>query len=114
MTVIEVPYKLPWGPILKFSMLEKIGKWLRKRFMNYIGPNFDPRNYWYLATSPTFSKIARDTDVVISTYGPEVAHYIGCKMKILCPSILWIADYRDLWSENPSYVDVSKKLKKKF
>ena len=49
--------------------------------MNYIGPNFDPRNYWYLATSPTFSKIARDTDVVISTYGPEVAHYIGCKMK---------------------------------
>ena len=112
--VIELPYSLFWGPILKFSFIEKIGKFLRKKFTNYIGPSFDPRNAWFLSSSPIFSKLTRESDVVISTYGPEVSHYIGCKMKILNPSTFWIADYRDLWFNNPSLVNASKKLKEKI
>ena len=112
--VIEVPYSLFWGPVLKFSFIEKIGKFLRKKFTNYIGPSYDPRNAWFLSSSPIFSKLTRESDVVISTYGPEVAHYIGCKMKILNPLIYWIADYRDLWSNNPSLINASKKLKEKI
>ena len=112
--VIEVPYQLFLGPILKFPFIGKIGKWFRKKFVNYLGPNLDPRKAWFLATSPIFSKLARESDVVISTYGPEVAHIIGCRMKMLCPSIYWIADYRDLWSGNPSFESASKILKEKI
>lgn len=112
--VIETPYKLFWGPILKFSLIEKTSKLLRKKFLNYIGPYFDPRNTWYSATSPVFSKLARDTDILISTYGPEAAHTIGSKMKIINPKIYWVADYRDLWTENPSFIDLNKRLKEKI
>ena len=112
--VIELPYYLFWSPLLKFPFIEKIGKWFKKKFSNYLEPSYDPRNYWYYSTSPIFSKIARNVDVVISTYGPEVSHSIGCKMKILNPSIYWIADYRDLWSENPGLDDAPKKLKNKI
>ena len=87
---------------------------VKKKLGNYLEPSYDPRNNWFYSTSPFFSKLARNSDVVISTYGPEVAHIIGCKMKILNPSIYWIADYRDLWSDNPGLVDASKKLKEKI
>ena len=112
--VIELPYRLFWGPILKISFIEKIGKWLRKKFMNYLGPNYNPRNYWFFSSSPVFSRLARETDVVISTYGPEAAHIIGSKMKIISPSIYWIADYRDQWSENPSFEGASKNFKEEI
>tara|TARA_B110000027_G_scaffold50434_2_gene55089 strand:+ start:2155 stop:4587 length:2433 start_codon:yes stop_codon:yes gene_type:complete len=113
--VIEMPYPSFFGSwFLKFSSIEKIAKLIRFKFANFLGKDNDPRNNWFLTSSPIFSKIARDTDVVISTYGPEVAHVIGCRMKMLCPSIYWIADYRDLWSDNPNFVTISKKLKEKI
>ena len=112
--VIEIPYELFWGPILKFSSVEKIGKWVRRKFTNYLGPSYDPRNSWFSSTAPIFSKLARESDVVISTYGPEVSHIIGCRMKILNPSIYWIADYRDLWTYNPSLINASKQLREKI
>ncbi len=112
--VIEVPYKINGGSVLKIPLIEKLGKWLRRKFINYLGPNSDPRNYWLYATSPIFSKLARESDVVVSTYGPEVAHIIGSRMKNLNPSIYWIADYRDLWSENPVFFTAPKRLKEKI
>ena len=112
--VIELPYSLFWTPLLKFPYIEKTIKWLKKIFGNYLEPSYNPRNHWFDSTSPTFSKLARECDVVISTYGPEVSHIIGYKMKILNPSIFWIADYRDLWSDNPGLEGISKKIKKKI
>ena len=79
--------------------------------MNYLGPNYNPRNYWFFSSSTVFSRLARESDVVISTYGPEAAHIIGSRMKIISPSIYWIADYRDQWSENPSFDGASKNFK---
>lgn len=87
---------------------------VKKIFGNYLEPSYNPRNHWFNSTSPIFSKLARECDVVISTYGPEVSHIIGYKMKILNPSIFWIADYRDLWSDNPGLEGVSKKIKNKI
>ena len=112
--VIEMPYQFFGSWIVKFSYIEKIAKLLRFKLLNYLGEDNDPRNNWFLTSSPIFSKIARESDVVISTYGPEVSHIIGYKMKLLCPSIYWIADYRDLWSDNPNLINVSKKLKEKI
>ena len=95
---------------LKFNYVEKFGKWVRKKFINYIGSNYDPRNAWSIASSPVFCKLVRETDIAISTYGPEASHVIGSRMKIINPSLFWIADYRDLWSDNISFVDVPKKI----
>ena len=112
--VIEVPYQFFGKWIIQFSYIEKIAKLLRFRFFKFIGTDNDPRKNWFLTSSPFFSKIARESDIVISTYGPEVSHIIGCRMKMLCPSIYWIADYRDLWSDNPNLADTPKKLKEKI
>ena len=112
--VIEIPYPFFGRWLLKFPLIEKIAKKFRFKFFNFLGGDFDPRNNWFLTSSPIFSKIARDTDILISTYGPEVSHIIGCRMKILYPSIYWIADYRDLWSDNPNFVGIVKKLKEKI
>ena len=112
--VIEIPYPFFGRWILKFPLIEKIAKLIRFKFLNFLGEDIDPRNNWFLTSSPIFSTIARDTDILISTYGPEVSHIIGCRMKILYPSIYWIADYRDLWSDNPNFVTISKKLKEKI
>ena len=109
--VIEMPYQFFGSWIVKFSPIEKIAKLFRFKFLNYLGEVNDPRNNWFLTSSPIFSKIARESDIVISTYGPEVSHTIGCRMKMLCPSIYWIADYRDLWSDNPSLINATKRLK---
>ena len=112
--VIEVPYRIFWTPLLKFQIIDKTSRWLKKIFSKYLEPSYNPRNHWFNSTSPTFSKLARECDVVISTYGPEVSHIIGYKMKILNPSIFWIADYRDLWSDNPGLEGIPKKIKMKI
>ena len=112
--VIEIPYQFFGNWLVKFTPIEKIAKLFRFKFLNFLGEVNDPRNNWFLTSSPIFSKMARESDIVISTYGPEVSHIIGCRMKMLCPSLYWIADYRDLWSDNPNFADASKKLKKKI
>ncbi len=112
--VIEDSYQFFGNWIVKFPSIEKIGKSLRFKILNYLGEDYDPRNSWFFSASPIISKLARESDVVISTYGPEVSHVIGCRMKILYPSIYWIADYRDLWSDNPNLEIASNKLKEKI
>jgi glycosyltransferase involved in cell wall biosynthesis len=116
--VIEVPYNVKWSRVvdapLKYTIIKKVSKWFRKKFTEYTGYNIEPRNTWSQAANPIANKLARDQDIVISTFGPQAAHIIGCKMKILNPSIYWIADYRDLWSDNPGLENVNKVLKKKL
>ena len=116
--VIEVPYQLKWSKLLsaplKYAIIKKISKWFRKKLIDYTGYNIEPRNAWAHAASPIANKLARNQDIVISTFGPQAAHIIGSKMKILNPSLYWIADYRDLWSDNPGLESVNKELKEKM
>ena len=116
--VIEVSYNVKWSGLvnapLKYSIIKKLSKWFRKKIIDHTGYNIEPRNAWSEAANPIANKLARNQDIVISTFGPQAAHIIGCKMKILNPSIYWIADYRDLWSDNPGLESVSKALKKKL
>ena len=113
--VIEVPYKLKWNILLitplKYAIIKKISKWFRRKLIDHAGYNIEPRNAWAQAANPIANKLARNHDIVISTFGPKAAHTIASKMKILNPSIYWIADYRDLWSDNPSLINATKKLK---
>ena len=52
-----------------------------------------------MATRDAATRLAAECDVVVSTYGPSAAHLIACDMKKANPSLHWVADYRDLWSQ---------------
>ena len=41
-------------------------------------------------------------DAVISTSGPVTSHLIASRLKRQYPSLVWVADYRDLWSQKAS------------
>jgi glycosyltransferase involved in cell wall biosynthesis len=71
------------------------------RFINWLGLGsiFNVSNLWI---GPSIQKAVRlyekwSYDVVFTTFGPPGAHYVGAYLKNKFP-IVWIADYRDLWS----------------
>ena len=39
-------------------------------------------------------------DVVLSSFGPTAPHYLAMRLKKSNPELFWMADYRDLWSDN--------------
>lgn len=45
-------------------------------------------------------------DVVVSSYSPYVAHLIGYSIRRAGGAGVWVADYRDLWTQNHLYVGV--------
>jgi glycosyltransferase involved in cell wall biosynthesis len=60
----------------------------------------NPREKWLDAALLAANDLARDTDVVVSTYDPRAVHEIASAMKKGNPDLIWVADYRDLWSLN--------------
>ena len=60
----------------------------------------NPRERWIEFALPRAKLLAQDTDIVVSTYDPRAVHQIAAAMKIANPNLIWIADYRDLWSLN--------------
>lgn len=64
------------------------------------GWDYDVRSGWARAAKRIGDELGTDFDVVVSTYGPDSAHKIAAQFKKCNPSIFWVADYRDLWSQN--------------
>lgn len=97
--VIEVPY-LPVG-VGSGSSIAPLRAGLRwaKRIMNRF-KNVDIRGKWSDAALAAMSKLSQEFDVVVSTHGPSAVHMIAAGMKRSNPEMHWIADYRDLWSQN--------------
>jgi hypothetical protein len=110
-SIIEVSYsKVFWAfdLILRFSWIRSVAKSLIKLMSKKLNINIDPRTSWRRAAKPHVLKLSKETDYVISTYGPASAHLIALDMKKTNPKIKWIADYRDPWSQN-YIVEISKK-----
>ncbi|MEJ5363539.1 MAG: hypothetical protein WHS86_00425 [Desulfosoma sp.] len=51
------------------------------------------------------TRLAQWADIVVSSFGPPATHLIGSDMKVANPGLFWLADYRDLWSQNRSVGD---------
>jgi len=45
-------------------------------------------------------------ELMVSTYGPPASHIIGGMLKNILKKVFWVADYRDLWSNNYLYNNV--------
>ena len=102
--VITVPYP---NNTKKYNLLSKLNKGTKLfnflKIMNtkiriLFGIEFDPRKWWSNLIISNKFIISSDYDFVISTYGPQSAHYIAEYLKFKNNNIKWIADYRDLWS----------------
>ncbi|WP_150909723.1 glycosyltransferase family protein [Marinobacter halotolerans] len=78
------------------TLAKKIKNWVNKRSIISI----DPRLSWRYSARPIAGRLALDVDLVVSTYGPAASHLIGYDMKVANPELFWVADYRDLWSQN--------------
>lgn len=78
------------------SVLKRLKRLVRVK----LGLVLDPRDAWARAARGKSLEIADRVDAVVSTFGPRSSHIIASHMKRHQPKLLWVADYRDLWSNN--------------
>jgi glycosyltransferase involved in cell wall biosynthesis len=80
----------------KQSLVQTIGVWIRG---NFILP--DPRVFWVRPAVKFLSGYLKENQIttLITTGPPHSIHLIGLKLKKKNPSLKWLADFRDPWSE---------------
>jgi hypothetical protein len=78
------------------SFFQKLTTWIRG---NFFIP--DPRVFWVRPSVKFLTDFLRDNDIktIITTGPPHSIHLIGYRLKKKNPSLKWIADFRDPWSE---------------
>ncbi len=78
------------------SLFKKISIWLRG---NIFIP--DPRVFWVRPSVNFLDDFLREQKIrtIITTGPPHSMHLIGLRLKKRNPSLKWIADFRDPWSE---------------
>lgn len=78
------------------SLFQKLSTWIRG---NLFIP--DPRKFWVRPSVKYLQKFLADNaiDTIITTGPPHSLHLIGYHLKKKNPSLKWIADFRDPWSE---------------
>ena len=80
----------------KKSIFQKISSWVRG---NFFIP--DARVFWVKPSVDFLSDFLKSNDVdkIVTTGPPHSIHLIGLKLKQKNPSLKWIADFRDPWTE---------------
>lgn len=101
--VIEVPYQNLF-PKSKLIGSPTIKRWL-KRIKLIVNKStstpIDVRKSWEKQVKKRIDQgVFAGYDVLVSTYGPASTHLIACYLKSKHPEVKWVADYRDLWSNN--------------
>lgn len=91
--------ELKQGQILE----EKSNNWI-KQFSIFLRGNLfipDPRRFWVKPASQYLKEIIESNEIkhVITTGPPHSLHLIGLNLKYHNPSITWLADFRDPWTE---------------
>jgi glycosyltransferase involved in cell wall biosynthesis len=78
------------------SLFQKVSSWARG---NLFIP--DPRVFWVKPSVTFLSDLitANHIDKIITTGPPHSIHLIGLRLKKKFPSLKWVADFRDPWSE---------------
>ena len=79
-------------------------KRIRAFLFRSVGVNIDFRNRWIGPAQATAVEIMNreQHEVIVSTFGPAANHEIASYLKKQFPRALWVADFRDRWSGNPT------------
>jgi len=85
------------------SKMKRISQGINRNLRKYSG--IDPHSPHFFA-GPAIQKAMemygeRPFDIVVSSYGPPASHLVASSLKRKL-DIFWVADYRDLWSDNYS------------
>ncbi len=80
----------------KKSLFQKISTWIRG---NFFIP--DARIFWVKPSATFLNDFIKSNqiDTIITTGPPHSVHLIGLKLKKKNPSLKWVADFRDPWTE---------------
>ena len=101
--VFEVPY-IRVTRYLSFFMRYSWVRGLAKKIKNIVNKNkveqIEVRNRWVEPALAMAKKIIKDVDFIVSSHGPSGCHIIAANLKKDNPEVIWVADYRDLWSQN--------------
>ena len=78
------------------SLFQKVSTFIRA---NFFIP--DPRIFWVRPSAKFLHDFLRDNNIktIITTGPPHSVHLIGYRLKKKNPSLRWLADFRDPWSE---------------
>lgn len=88
----------------KTGLKEKLSIWIRG---NFLIP--DPRRFWIRPSVNYLSKYIAENkiDAIITTGPPHSMHLIGLGLKKRFPSLKWVADFRDPWTNIDFYADLN-------
>jgi len=91
---LQGPTTVPYGKGKSF--FQKVATWMRG---NLLIP--DPRVFWVRPSVRFLNDFLRDNNIrtIITTGPPHSIHMIGYRLKRKNPSLKWLADFRDPWSE---------------
>lgn len=101
--VIEIDYATSSSSLIAYILSSPLGDLARKIYRTLRSSKAairNPRERWLEAVLLRFETLAQETDVVVSTYDPRAVHQIAAEMKKANSNLVWVADYRDLWSLN--------------
>lgn len=78
------------------SLFQRASTWIRG---NLFIP--DPKRFWIKPAARFLTDLVRDNQIgtVVTTGPPHSMHLIGYRLKKNIPSLRWVADFRDPWSE---------------
>jgi len=101
--IIEVDYATNYTTFIGKILKSSLGGFLRKiypRLRRSTSIIRNPRDKWLSVALTLADQIALSSDVIVSTFDPRAVHEIGAAMKTANPDLIWVADYRDLWTLN--------------
>ncbi len=83
---------------------DKLSIWIRG---NFLIP--DPRRFWIKPSVRLLTKFLNENkvDAIITTGPPHSMHFIGLGLKQNIPTLPWIADFRDPWTNIDFYKDLN-------
>lgn len=85
------------------SFTGKLKNVVRSFRRNFLGSVVDVHDLWIFFAVRKGKAIMseQEVDMLISSYGPPASHIVASRLKKMFPKVPWVADYRDLWSQNP-------------
>lgn len=78
------------------SLFQNVSTWIRG---NFFIP--DPRRFWVKPSVKFLEKFLQENHIqtIVTTSPPHSMHLIGYELKKRNPSLRWLADFRDPWTE---------------
>lgn len=113
----EIPSTVPVYRFKAYSFLNKKGilGLLVKALSKLMIP--DHEYLWYRKNRNKMERLLEkhEIDTIISSSFPYSSHLLAMYLKRAHPKLIWIADYRDEWTNNPYHLDsYLNRLKMKF